>query len=442
MPNVFFADLVREASHATGTGALALAGALPGHRSFAAVVPAAASFHYAIAGVTHPDQWEVGVGSLDSNGALVRGAIAASSSGGGAVNFAAGLKTVALTVGADWLSAVQNDAAALAGMVAGKQPVSTGHAATAAGLAGDLVTIQRGAGWFNLPLDMLVQRNASGQVAVRADGAGITTPLTLRNDAAGSAQAVRLAFASGVSVKSSIRAAVQGPDYMAFHVGNDVERMRIAANGNVGIGLNPDSRLHVGDSLAALRIGYLNTSQNFYDADTHWFRAGAGPILARITVAGIYPGGDNISALGLPSNRWSVVYAVTGTINTSDAREKSWRGELGDAELRAARRIAAEIGLYQWNDAIAEKGADKARIHVGVRAQAVWAIMADEGLVDPVDKDGVPGRTPYAFLCWDRWDGKEDGQAPGDRFGVRTDQLALFVAAAQEVRLTALEQAA
>ena len=76
-----------------------------------------------------------------------------------------------------------------------------------------------------------------------------------------------------------------------------------------------------------------------------------------------------------------------------------------------------------------------------VRAQAVWAIMADEGLIDPL----VPEATPdsrYAFLCYDRWDGDADGVAPaGDRFGIRPDQLSLFLIAAQEARIAAMEAA-
>jgi hypothetical protein len=44
---------------------------------------------------------------------------------------------------------------------------------------------------------------------------------------------------------------------------------------------------------------------------------------ARITSAGnTRPGADNAYSLGEPSFRWSVVYAATGTINTSDERAK------------------------------------------------------------------------------------------------------------------------
>ena len=145
----------------------------------------------------------------------------------------------------------------------------------------------------------------------------------------------------------------------------------------------------------------------------------------------VHPAGDNVQNLGLGSFRWAVVYAGTGTINTSDEREKEWRGGLNEAELRAAKRIAGELGFYRWLDAIAVKG-DEARFHFGARAQQVWSIMADEGLVDAIT-DGIPGNTPYAFLCFDQWDETET------RYGLRIDQLALFLIAAQEQRLAALE---
>ncbi|HEX8366539.1 MAG TPA: hypothetical protein VF603_14755 [Allosphingosinicella sp.] len=111
MAELFFADLVRERSHGSGTGALALAGAVAGHRRFAETVPPGAVFHYAIAGITHPGQWETGEGQLDAQGALQRTPIA-SSAGGAAVDFLAGTKMVTLTAGAAWFEAQQ---AALAG---------------------------------------------------------------------------------------------------------------------------------------------------------------------------------------------------------------------------------------------------------------------------------------------------------------------------------------
>ena len=178
----------------------------------------------------------------------------------------------------------------------------------------------------------------------------------------------------------------------------------------------------------------------------------------RLTSSGVLqPGSDNTQALAAASFRFTTVYLGSNPIVTSDMREKTWRGAASAAELAAAKRIAAELGFYQWNDAVAEKGEDGARLHFGVRAQAVWAIMADEGLIDPIIENARPD-SRYAFLCYDEWPAieavdevrDEEGnvvapavpaQPGGNRFGVRPDQLALFLIAAQEARLAALEAA-
>src|SRR3546814_5957109 len=70
-----------------------------------------------------------------------------------------------------------------------------------------------------------------------------------------------------------------------------------------------------------------------------------------------YPATDNGYSIGQSSNRISVVYAATGTINTSDADEKDWLATgLSPEEMQAARRIAADIGTYRWLSSVAEKG--------------------------------------------------------------------------------------
>jgi uncharacterized Zn-binding protein involved in type VI secretion len=98
---LFFADLVRELSFGTGSGGMPLAGALAGHRRFADAVPPGARFHYAIAGVDHPEEWETGEGEMGSGNTLLRVPLA-SSNGGAAVDFSPGVKSVALTVAAAW----------------------------------------------------------------------------------------------------------------------------------------------------------------------------------------------------------------------------------------------------------------------------------------------------------------------------------------------------
>jgi len=146
-----------------------------------------------------------------------------------------------------------------------------------------------------------------------------------------------------------------------------------------------------------------------------------------------YPLTDNAVKNGYPSNRWTIVYATTGTINTSDQELKQDIDSLSDAELRVATRIKGLIKKYRWKDAVVAKG-DDARIHVGAIAQEVEQAFTDESL----DADR------YAIFCKDEWyevDGKRaesllepytsetENAVKVTRLGLRYDQLLAFVIA-------------
>jgi hypothetical protein len=66
-----------------------------------------------------------------------------------------------------------------------------------------------------------------------------------------------------------------------------------------------------------------------------------------MTPAAVYPSNDNTAALGAAANRWSTVYAATGVINTSDAREKTPLQPIPASVKRAVRRVIAEVGVFQ-----------------------------------------------------------------------------------------------
>lgn len=114
------ADRVKEVSTTTGTGALTLAGAAIGYRTFASVCSVSDTFYYAIEGVngdgTLTGQWEVGLGTYSGVNTLTRTSVLASSNANAAVNFSAGTKQV-------WIDAA---AAALIALAPLASPVLTG----------------------------------------------------------------------------------------------------------------------------------------------------------------------------------------------------------------------------------------------------------------------------------------------------------------------------
>jgi hypothetical protein len=149
--------------------------------------------------------------------------------------------------------------------------------------------------------------------------------------------------------------------------------------------------------------------------------------------AELYAYPDNTAKCGYPSYRWTVVYAVSGTINTSDANQKQQIRSLDAKEKAVATRIKGLIKAFKWNDSVAEKG-DGARIHVGVIAQDVQAAFTAEGL----------DSSRYGMFCSDSWyevDGKAgrpsdpytadtEGAVEVTQLGIRYDQLLSFVISA------------
>lgn len=105
----------------------------------------------------------------------------------------------------------------------------------------------------------------------------------------------------------------------------------------------------------------------------------------------VRPNTDGSRNLGTGSRRWANVYASTGTINTSDAREKTAVASPDDALMRAWSKVNFKV--FQFKDAVEKKGAD-ARLHVGVIAQQVIEAFKSEGL----------DATRYGLLCYDKWE--------------------------------------
>lgn len=108
-----------------------------------------------------------------------------------------------------------------------------------------------------------------------------------------------------------------------------------------------------------------------------------------------YPSADNSTDVGAPAYRYKVIYATTGTINTSDARLKNSVKDIDDKLLDAWENI--EPKQYKFNDATEKKG-EKARYHTGYIAQNIQQACEENG-VNPND---------YGLFCFDEWEAQEE----------------------------------
>jgi hypothetical protein len=138
---------------------------------------------------------------------------------------------------------------------------------------------------------------------------------------------------------------------------------------------------------------------------------------------------DNVFNLGSASTRWKEVFAVNGTVNTSDEREKTFE-DMTAVENLVALDLKAAIKKFKWNSAIQREadGGNNARIHFGVGAQTVVSIFASHGL-DAND---------YSLLCYDEWSSQTEvlnnsgevsipAKAAGNRYGVRYTEMLAFI---------------
>lgn len=105
----------------------------------------------------------------------------------------------------------------------------------------------------------------------------------------------------------------------------------------------------------------------------------------------ISPGVDNTYSCGLPAERWSVMYAASNTINTSDERKKDEISFIDDAVLDAWENV--NYSSFKYKESKEQKG-ENARIHFGLIAQKVRDCFENAGL----------DAFKYGLLCYDEWD--------------------------------------
>jgi hypothetical protein len=103
------ADRVQETSTTTGTGSIALGGAMTGYRAFSSVLATGDTTYYTVADQSGAN-WEVGIGAFTSPSTLARTTILSSSNAGSVVTFISGTKNVFISLPASKLPAIVQNA--------------------------------------------------------------------------------------------------------------------------------------------------------------------------------------------------------------------------------------------------------------------------------------------------------------------------------------------
>lgn len=164
---------------------------------------------------------------------------------------------------------------------------------------------------------------------------------------------------------------------------------------------------------------------------------------------GVYswaPKTDNAYYLGYTSARWKQLYAGTTTIATSDERLKDNISAVPDSVLDAWGDV--DWSQFQFRDAIAEKGENKARLHNGLVAQRIDAAFKAHG----------QDASRYGLFCYDEWEATpeekdeqgnvtEEAKPAGNIYSLRYEEALCMEAAYQrrradraEARISALER--
>lgn len=119
--------------------------------------------------------------------------------------------------------------------------------------------------------------------------------------------------------------------------------------------------------------------------------------------AGIRPATDNGMTLGASGARWSTIWSATGTIQTSDARQKI---DIEPSDLGLDFILALVPARYRFEVGGHEDGVPRpgSRMHYGLLAQQVQSVLggkdfAGHVLADPADPDSEQGLRYESFIA-------------------------------------------
>ncbi|HWU19697.1 MAG TPA: DUF2793 domain-containing protein [Devosia sp.] len=266
------------------------------------------------------------------------------------------------------------------------------------GHANEIAVFQSGAWLFYDPA-------AGWQVYVKADrtfcvfDAGAWAPLASLG--AGLAQ-----LGINTSADATNRLAVSSAATLLNHAGNGHQlKLNKAAAGDTASLLyqtNWSGRAEMG--LAGDDHWRLKVSAN----GSSWINAVTVDAASGVTsfAASVRPAGDNAVTLGASGARWASIWSATGTIQTSDARQKT---DIAPSDLGLDFILALNPVKYRWIAGGMEEGVARPgrRTHYGLLAQEVKSALEKAGSkdfaghvkADPADPESEEGLRYEAFIA-------------------------------------------
>lgn len=216
--------------------------------------------------------------------------------------------------------------------------------------------------------------NTNATKAISTATAAQTTAASAQTTAAAAQTTANAAIPASLIQKPN-GPAVYDASGLTFMITPATSGMAQTAAGNYGTAPNPYIfKIFAGGGSADIDNG----------ADAVWlYRGGTGKQDAAVTLNAASFGSENDgkTALGTASNRWNGVYSISGTVQTSDANEKTVVGVIGDSSyidstklITAGKAIRKAITVFTFNDGGTRK-------HVGAIAQNVEAALTAAGLV-------------------------------------------------------------
>ncbi|HDT6553005.1 TPA: hypothetical protein QFU93_000118 [Raoultella ornithinolytica] len=176
-----------------------------------------------------------------------------------------------------------------------------------------------------------------------------------------------------------------------------------------------------------------------------------------VDLSGPYPGADTTYTFGRESARWwkgffqiigsstvpvTDIYVQNDVHVTSDVTWKDIVGTVSENDALMGAWGTLSYKLYQMKAAVAEKGADEARIHAGLIAQDIITAFTDAGL----------DWTRYGLISLEEWDAREEevdeygvtiqeAREAGQKYSLRMAECQAVEAAYQRWRMDKIEAA-